>query len=656
MTLERVLAGAVKAFFLFLVVQSGDSPTPGLASEAGYLISSAANLARPVPEGIPMDDSRPSDAGRRTSAGLDPASSSSFSQSDREPINRKSNDWKIAEAASRTKEASRKSSNASDTIGLLKPGRAQIKANPFRAGRSMTMSRHGIVASSHGLASQAGLDILRDGGNAIDAAVAAGATLAVVEPMMTGMGGDVFILYYEAKSGKVYALNGSGRSPKALSREYFANKEEDRIEPKSWEAVTVPGAVDAWVTAVERFGNKSMSEVLAPAIRYAEEGFPVTEIVGGMWKSFGDALKDDAMARRFYLPNDKAPEIGSVFKHPALAETFRQIAAGGSDAFYRGPIAEEIVRYAQETGGYLTLEDFAEHRSEWVEPISTNYRGYDVYQCPPNGQGLAVLIMLNILEGYDLASMGHGSPELLHLMIEAKKLAYADVYKYVADPASSDPPLEVLLSKAYAKSRAALIDAEVAMASADPGIPTAGDTIYLCTIDSEGNAVSFINSLYAAFGANIVGGETGILMQNRGYGFSMEKGHFNEYAPGKRPFHTIIPGMVLKDGELYMTYGLMGGSMQPQGHVQFLTSHLDFGLSVQEAADTPRWRHEVAKLLFLEHGLPTATSDALKAKGHAVRLMSGSFFGGAQAIMVDPKTGTYMAASDPRKDGVALGY
>lgn len=541
-------------------------------------------------------------------------------------------------------------------IELLGPREKKIISNPFRAGRSMTMSRHGIVASSQTLASQAGLDILRQGGNAMDAAVATAATLCVVEPMMTGLGGDVWILYCEAASGKVYALNGSGRSPKALTREYFDAKEKPKIVATSWESVTVPGAVDAYATGLDRFGSLSMAEVLAPAIRYAEEGFPVTEVIGSMWKAFGKELRKDEAANKALLVNGEAPKIGEVFKNPLLAKTLRQIAEGGRDAFYEGPIAEEIVRYAQATGGFLSMEDFAEHRSEWMEPIKTNYRGYDVYQCPPNGQGIAVLLMLNILENFDLASMDHGSAEYLHLLIEAKKLAFADIGKYVADPDTAEMPTVDLLSKAYAKERAKLIDPAAAKAAVDPGTPRTGDTIYLTTIDEEGNSASFINSLFAAFGSKIVGGDTGIPLQNRGSGFTLEKGHINEYAPGKRPFHTIIPGMVLKDDKLYLSYGLMGGAMQPQGHVQLLTNHIDFGYTIQESIDLPRWRHEVGKLVFLEHGTELEVKEALDAMGHQSRGIGGAMFGGAQVILVDPATGTYIAGSDPRKDGSALGY
>jgi gamma-glutamyltranspeptidase / glutathione hydrolase len=541
-------------------------------------------------------------------------------------------------------------------IGLLSPGKSRILSNPFRPGRSMTASRRGILASSHIFASEAGLQVLREGGNAMDAAIAAAAVLAVVEPMMTGLGADAWMLYYDAKSGRVFALNGSGRSPKGLSREYFAAKPEPRIEAGSWESVTVPGGVDAWVAGLERFGSKPLAEVLDPAIRYAEDGFPVSEIVAAYWRSFALGLERDPLAAETYLPGGRPPAVGEVFKNPRLAQTLRQIAQGGRDAFYRGPIAEEIVRYARETGGFLSLEDFDEHRSTWVEPISTNYRGFEVYQCPPNGQGLAVLLMLNILETFDLASLSPESPELIHLLLEAKKLAYADVAAYVADPEFLDRRPEELLSKDYAAARAALIDPLRAMTIPDSGFPTGNDTIYLCAIDAEGNAVSLINSVFAGFGSKRVGGETGIILQNRGSGFTLEPGHPNEYAPGKLPFHTIIPGMVLREGRLYLAFGVMGGAYQPQGQVHLLVQHLDFGHTLQEAVDLPRWLHQTGSLSFLEYGTPEWVADGLRDRGHVIRGASGALFGGAQAILVDPATGTYFGASDPRKDGAALGY
>lgn len=545
---------------------------------------------------------------------------------------------------------SRKSKKESDSMN--KP----ILSDPYRAGRSMTMSQHGIVASSHVLASQAGLDILRDGGTAMDAAIAVAATLGVVEPAMIGIGGDAFFLYYEAETGKVHAYNGTGRSPVNLTREYFDQKEKLKIENESWEAVTVPGAIDAYFAGLEKFGNKSMAEVLEAAIRYAEEGYPIHEVVGLVWASSAGKLKKQKWSAKFKLPNGGPPQVGELFKDPALGASLRKIAEGGREAFYKGEIAKEIIRYSDETDGFLTLDDFATHTGNWFDAVSTNYRGYDVWQCPPNGQGMGVLMMLNILEGYDLASMEYSSPEYIHLMIEAKKLAYADLYKFVGDPDRGEIPVKELLSKEYAKKRRQLINPKKAAQAVEPGTPQHGDTACFIVVDQWGNACSFINSLFAAFGSGIVGGDTGITLQNRGGGFTLEKGHFNEYKPGTRPYHTIIPGMVTKNGKLYMAYGLMGGSMQPQGHTQFLTGHIDHGLNIQQSADAPRWRHSSGATVRMESGTPEETNKKLEKMGHDVKPGSFTQMGGAQAVMIHPETGIYLGASDPRKDGAALGY
>jgi gamma-glutamyltranspeptidase/glutathione hydrolase len=532
-----------------------------------------------------------------------------------------------------------------------------VRADPYRAGRTPTMSRSGIVASSSVLASQAGLDALRRGGSAMDAAVATAAVLNVVEPMSTGIGGDVFFLYYEAKTGKVHGLNGSGRSPRGLTREHFSREGLTRVPEAGWESVTVPGAVDAWAEGLARFGRRPLAELLAPAIEYAEQGFPVTEVVSYQWKESEESLRGDPWSARTYLVDGNAPRQASVMKLPALARSLRQLAEGGRDAFYRGPIAREIVRYARESGGFLALDDFAEHRSTWVEPIHTDYRGSEVYQIPPNGQGIGVLMMLEVLEGFDPRELGFDTPAYLHRLIEAKKLVYADLAAYVADPDLAELPVEYLLSPAYAASRRARIDPGRAAAEVAPAeLPTGHDTVYLVAIDREGNACSFINSVYDAFGSKRTGGATGIVLQNRGAGFTLEPGHRNEYAPGKRPFHTIIPGMVLRGGKLALAYGLMGGPMQPQGHVQFLLHHLDFGLGIQEAIDVPRWFHAQGKIVLIEHGTPRATIEALRALGHEVHPAGLRYFGGAQAIAVDAQSGVYLGASDPRKDGAALGY
>ena len=490
----------------------------------------------------------------------------------------------------------------------------------------------------------------------MDAAIAAAATLAVVEPTMTGVGGDAFFLYYEAERRSVYGFNGSGRSPRSLAAEEVLLPGRVEIETDSWDAVTVPGAVDAWVCGHQRFGRLPFNEVLEPAIRYAEEGFAVTEVVHASWSAYEATLAADPEAARTYLVDGRVPGLGSIFVNPRLAQSLRAISDGGADAFYRGPLAAEIVRYAQSRGSALSAADFAAHRSEWVEPISTHFRDFEMLQLPPNGQGLAVLLMLNLLDGFELEKQKHNSPEYLHLLVEAKKLAYADAHRWIADPQGAPIPIEDLLSQSYAAERRRLIDPARASEGTEGGLATDSETVYLTAVDESGNAVSFINSLFDVFGGKKVGGKTGILLQNRGCGFSLDPGHPNAFAPGKRPFHTIIPGMVLRDGRLHLSYGLMGGSMQPQGHVQFLLSHLVFGLGLREAIDVPRWRHTRQTELLLEHGTPRSTMEALRALGHDVVPALGGQFGGAQAILVDAQTGTYLGASDPRKDGCALGY
>ena len=530
------------------------------------------------------------------------------------------------------------------------------------------MARRGMVATSHPLATLAGLDMLRAGGSAIDGAVAAAAMLAVVEPMMTGIGGDAFLLYYRADPqggpGELLGLNGSGRSPRGLPREALAG---DAINPDSWTAVTVPGTVDLWQTAQARFGRLRFADLLGPAIETAEQGFPLSERVHAMWCACVDRSRRDQAAAEHYLKRGSAPELGAVFRTPALARSLRQIARDDRDAFYRGPIAEEIVRYAGTTGGFLELADFERHTSTWVEPISTRYRGREVAQLPPNGQGLGVLLMLNLLENFDLQAMDLASAEHTHLLVEAKKLAYADLHAHVGDPdgqplrARGGVPLSELLDKAYSRKRSRLIDPRHALSIADAGEIPAGpgrvgsDTVYLAVVDGDGNAASFINSLFAPFGSAIVGGDTGILLHNRGSGFNLVPGHPNEYRPRKRPFHTIIPGMVLHSGRLELCYGVMGGPFQPQGHVQLLTNHYDHGLSLQAAIDRPRWRHTQGLEVLCEHGAEPTIVSGLEALGHRVLPAGGVDFGGAQAIGID-RHGTLVGASDPRKDGAALGY
>lgn len=532
--------------------------------------------------------------------------------------------------------------------------RKGIVADPYRAGRSMAVGRRGMVATAQPLATQAGLAALTAGGTAMDAAVSAAAVLAVVEPAMTGLGGDVFLLYHDAASGEVVGLNGSGRSPAALAAA-DVQIEGGAIKAHSWSAVTVPGAVDAWVAAQQRFGRRPLAELLAPAIEYARNGFAVTELVARDWQDFAQLLTHDDRARKTFLPSGAAPRAGELFRNEDLARSLENIAHNGRDAFYSGDISAEILRYSNATGGYLSAADFHEHRSQWVDPISCEFRGYRVHQIPPNDQGLTVLLMLNILAGYPLEEMPLNGPDYLHVLIEAKKLAYADSQRFICDPEWGSIPLAELLSSDHAERQRARINDKQAAVDNSPRLKLGTDTTLLVAADSDGNAVSFINSIAAPFGAGIVAGRTGILLQNRGFGFSLDPDHGNCYAPRKRPFHTIIPGMVTRDGMLYMSYGLMGGPMQPQGHVQLLLAHLCHGLSLQQAIDMPRWQHTEGRKVLLEHGIRETVAAALAARGHELSLSDYRPFGGAQAILRDVDTGAYLGASDPRKDGCALG-
>ncbi|NVM27036.1 MAG: gamma-glutamyltransferase [Desulfobacterales bacterium] len=529
----------------------------------------------------------------------------------------------------------------------------------FPSRRSAVMSKNGIVATSQPLAAQAGVSILLQGGNAIDAAIATAAALNVVEPMSTGLGGDAFALVYLSKSNELKALNASGRAPYAASLETFRNIGYQEMPEMGIHAVTIPGALDGWCSLLDKYGTMSLAQVLAPAIELAENGFPVTEIIGHSWKKSIAKLQSNASAARTYLIDGRAPELGEIFKQPDLARTFKRIAMGGHDVFYKGEIAEAIAACSQENGGLITMRDLNAHTSTWVTPISTNYRGYDVYECPPNGQGLVALLALNILEGYDLQSLRHNSPDYLHLLIEAMKLAFADADKYVADPDFVDIPLEGLLSKSYAEQRRRLIDTNKARQTVEAGIPDIeGDTVYLAVTDKEGNSVSFINSLYNGFGSGIVVEGTGICLQNRGSLFSLEAGHPNCIEPHKRPYHTIIPAMVFKDSNLFLTFGVMGGFMQPQGHVQVLLNIVDFSMDVQTALDAPRFRYIQGSGCAFEPGIPSSVLQELTNRGHRVVELDDPYsqeFGGGQAIMVHPSAKTLIAGSDPRKDGCAIG-
>ncbi|MGE0538488.1 MAG: gamma-glutamyltransferase [Pirellulales bacterium] len=536
--------------------------------------------------------------------------------------------------------------------------------------RSAVIARHGIVATSQPLASQAGLEVLRAGGTAADAAVAANAVLGVVEPMSCGIGGDLYVIYWDAKAKKLYGLNASGRSPRGLSRAELRKQGEFIPEtgPLSW---SVPGCVSGWGLLLERFGKQPLPEILAAAIDYAEGGFPVSEIIAADWHSSTKSLSRYPTSAATYLPGGHAPRTGEIFRNPRLAASLRQIAAGGPNAFYRGPIADEIVAYSKSVGGYFSADDFAEHTADWVEPVSTNYRGYDVWEIPPPGQGIAVLEMLNLLEGYDLRSLGHNSAEYLHRIVEAKKLVYADRARFYADPKFADVPTAELISKPYAERRRRRIDLARAATDVSPGDPRQerGDTVYLTVVDMDRNCCSFIQSNFYGFGSQMVPGELGFVLQNRGALFSLADDHPNRFEPGKRPFHTIIPAMVTRDGQPWLSFGVMGGDMQPQGQVQVLLNMIDFGMNVQQAGDAPRVRHlgsasptgEPASaepnVVLCESGVSAAAVDGLRAKGHDVRHGAGvGGYGGYQGIWIDLEHCTLQGGTDPRKDGAAVGY
>lgn len=530
-------------------------------------------------------------------------------------------------------------------------------SSQVKPGRSIVRAQHGMVASSQPLASQVGLEVLKRGGNAVDAAIAMAGVLNVTEPMMTGVGGDMFALIYWAKTGELKGLNASGRAPRALNLDYFAKKGINTMPLTGMEPITVPGAVDGWVTLLEKYGTMKLADLLAPAIEYAENGFPVMEKAARDWAASTEKLRRTQAASSNYLIDGRAPRAGEIFRQKNLARTLRTLARGGRDAFYKGEIARSIVDYCQKNGGFLSMQDFAEHRSEWVEPISTDYRGHKVYECPPNGQGLTALLMLNILEGFDLSSMDTRPELYYHTLIEATKLAFADRNKYIADPAFAKVPVRHLLSKGYAASRRTLISPDHAIVTPEPGtVRNESDTTYFTVIDKDRNAVSFINSLFEEFGSGIVAGDTGIVLHDRGAGFSLDPTHANRIEPGKRPFHTIIPAMVFKDGKLFMSFGVMGGAIQPQGHVQVLTNFIDLGMNLQQAIEAPRFRYIDGNRVILEDEVTEPIINSLIAKGHQRATQAGASMGGGQAIMVDPTSSTLMGASDPRKDGMALGY
>lgn len=534
------------------------------------------------------------------------------------------------------------------------------------ATRSEVIAQNGMACTSQPLATQVALDILKSGGNAIDAAIAANAVLGLVEPTGNGIGGDLFAIVWDAKTKQLYGLNASGRSPYNLTLDYFKENGYDKIPALGPLPVSVPGCVDGWFELSQKFGSLPMSDILAPAIRYAREGFPLTELIAYYWKRNAEILQDYPGFAEVFLTNGQAPAKGEIFKNPYLANTLERIAKQGRDVFYRGEIAREIVEYLQAQGGFLSMQDLEDHTSEWVDPISTNYRGFDVWELPPNGQGTAVLQMLNVLEQYDISNMGFGSPEYMHLFIEAKKLAFEDRAKYYADPKFNQLPVEQLISKKYARERSKLIQPEKASRSFPASELEQGNTIYLTTADKEGNMVSLIQSNYRGMGSGMTPGKLGFVLQDRGELFALEKGHLNVYEPHKRPFHTIIPAFITKDGEPFISFGLMGGAMQPQGHVQVVCNLIDFGMNLQEAGDAPRIRHEGSSqptgermtnggTTYLESGFDYPTILKLLGKGHQIQFSKGGY-GGYQAIQWDKKNQVFLGASESRKDGQAAGY
>ena len=540
----------------------------------------------------------------------------------------------------------------------------RITGQPF-ASRSEVIAQNGMAATSQPLATQVALDILKKGGSAVDAAIAANAMLGLVEPTGCGIGGDLFAIVWDAKEKKLAGLNASGRSPRQLTKDVFAKRGHNKIPKFGPLPVSVPGAVDGWFELHRKYGKLPMATLLTPAIEYAREGFPVSELIAYYWEKNVERIGHYPGFSDTFLVNGKAPKKGDVFKNPGLAVTYEKIATGGRDAFYKGDIARTIDVYMKEQGGFLSYQDLASHQSEWIAPVSANYRGYDVWELPPNGQGIAALQILNILEQYDIEGMGFNSSEYVHTFVEAKKLAFEDRAKFYADPDFNEIPVNWLISKAYAQQRQKLINAEKAATRVDAGIYEV-DTIYLTVADKDGNMVSLIQSNYRGMGSGMTPPGLGFILQNRGEMFTLEEGHFNEYRPGKRPFHTIIPAFVTRNGEPVMSFGVMGGGTQPQMHAQIIVNILDFGMNLQEAGDAPRILHSgssspTGELMLdggyvsLESGFDEAVQRELMEKGHTLRRVVGAF-GGYQAIAWDAQKEVYLGASESRKDGQAAGY
>jgi gamma-glutamyltranspeptidase/glutathione hydrolase len=532
------------------------------------------------------------------------------------------------------------------------------------ASRSEVIGENGMVATSHPLATQIGLDILKQGGTAVDAAIAANIALGLMEPTGNGIGGDLFAIVWDAKTKKLHGLNASGPAPKTISIDYFKQRGLEKIPSYGPLPVTVPGAVDGWVKLHEKFGKLKFASLFEPTIEYAIKGFPITETIAYYLDRSQKRFENYPNFNEVWVKNGKMPQKGEIFKNPQLANTLKIIAENGRKGFYEGPVAQTMAEFIQSQGGFLSYDDLASFHSEWTPPVSSNYRGYDVWELPPNGQGIAALQLLNILENYDLKSMGLYSSEYIHVFTEAKKIVFADRAKYYADPHFANIPVAELISKSYAKERAKLIDFDNASATDEPGVLKSGDTIYLTVADKFGNMVSLIQSNYRGMGSGMMPPGLGFMLQDRGELFSLDQDHRNALLGGKRPFHTIIPAFVTKDGEPFMSFGVMGGATQPQAHAQIIINMIDFGLNLQEAGDAPRIVHsgssqptdEIMKdggTLSLESGFGKVIEDELTAKGHTIKYEKG-IFGGYQAIML--KDGVYYGASETRKDGQAAGY
>ena len=541
-------------------------------------------------------------------------------------------------------------------VGVVQAEAQENQAFEYETLRSPVSGLRGVVATSQPLASNAGLDILKAGGNAIDAAVATAAVLTVVEPHSTSLGGDAFIMVYIAAEKKLVGLNASGRAPYAMTLDALNEKldkhDMDRI--RGIYSVTVPGAVDGWFEVLEKYGTMSMAEVLAPAIYYAENGFPVSPIIAASWLSL-ERNQEPSTRATWLIDGERAPRAGEVFRNPDLANTFRMLGAQGRDAFYKGALAETMVAYSNEHDGFFTMKDFADHTSTWVEPIYADYKNYRLYELPPNGQGIAALEMVKILGNVDLGAMGHNSAEYLHHVIEAKKLAYADIDKWNSDPEFNDLPVREIISTAYGRSQFERINPTKAMDRPDSGLNGDGDTVLLEVMDKDHNAVSFIYSLYSGFGSGLVPPGTGFTLQNRGGLFSREPGHMNVVEPHKRPFHTIIPAMAFKDGEFFMTFGAMGGAVQPQQHVQIFLNVVEFGMNMQQAVEIPRINHGGGLNVTVEPGISEDVLSQLEGWGHVLRRRTTrGGVGGAQGIMFNRLTGVMTGGSTPHKDGMAV--